>query len=91
MQLDLKYSKHALERASGPVVGAGLPILAIGYGIYWLVERRRKRDLASESDSIYPPSRSLAPIISPTLRAFAAIVKAGLVPPLLGMKEPSTT
>jgi hypothetical protein len=25
----------------GPIAGAGLPILAVGYGIYWLVRRRR--------------------------------------------------
>jgi hypothetical protein len=26
----------------GPIAGAGLPVLAIGYGVYWLVKRRRK-------------------------------------------------
>ena len=26
------------------IVGAGLPVLAIGYGVYWLVKRRRKTD-----------------------------------------------
>lgn len=33
--------------APGPIVGAGLPLLAIGgvgYGVYWLVKRRRKVD-----------------------------------------------
>jgi hypothetical protein len=30
--------------APGPIAGAGLPILAIGYGVYWLVKRRRKVD-----------------------------------------------
>jgi hypothetical protein len=30
--------------APGPIAGAGLPVLAIGYGVYWLVKRRRKRD-----------------------------------------------
>ena len=27
--------------APGPLVGAGLPVLLIGGGIYWLVRRRR--------------------------------------------------
>jgi hypothetical protein len=26
----------------GPLAGAGLPILAVGFGVYWLVRRRRK-------------------------------------------------
>ena len=30
--------------APGPIAGAGLPVLAIGYGVYWLVKRRRKID-----------------------------------------------
>ena len=30
--------------APGPVLGAGLPVLAVGYGVYWLVKRRRKAD-----------------------------------------------
>jgi hypothetical protein len=29
--------------APGPIAGAaGLPVLAVGYGVYWLVRRRRK-------------------------------------------------
>lgn len=28
--------------APGPIVGAGLPILLIGGGIYWLVRRRNR-------------------------------------------------
>ena len=30
--------------APGPVLGAGLPFLAVGYGVYWLMKRRRKVD-----------------------------------------------
>jgi hypothetical protein len=30
--------------APGPLVGAGLPVLAVGYGVYWLIRRRRKSD-----------------------------------------------
>ena len=28
--------------APGPIVGAGLPLLLIGGGIYWIVRRRKK-------------------------------------------------
>ncbi|WP_152535918.1 hypothetical protein [Bradyrhizobium sp. Ai1a-2] len=37
------YSGH-VSGAPGPIAGAGLPILAIGYGVYWLMKRRRKHD-----------------------------------------------
>jgi hypothetical protein len=30
------------QGAPGPIAGAGLPILAIGYGVYKLMKRRRK-------------------------------------------------
>lgn len=35
---------HNIRGAPGPIAGAGLPVLAIGYGVYWLVKRRRKLD-----------------------------------------------
>jgi hypothetical protein len=33
-------ARHRL--APGPIAGAGLPVLAVGFGVYWLVRRRRK-------------------------------------------------
>ena len=33
---------HGYSGVPGPIAGAGLPVLAIGYGVYWLVKRRRK-------------------------------------------------
>ena len=33
---------HHFHGAPGPIAGAGLPVLAVGYGVYWLVRRRRK-------------------------------------------------
>jgi hypothetical protein len=34
-----------MQGAPGPIAGAGLPVLAVGYGAYWLVKRfRRKTD-----------------------------------------------
>lgn len=34
---------HKVSAAPGPIAGAGLPVLAIGYGVYWLVKRRRRK------------------------------------------------
>lgn len=34
---------HSVHRgAPGPIAGAGLPALAVGYGVYWLGRRRRE-------------------------------------------------
>lgn len=38
------YKDGGVHGAPGPVAGAGLPILAIGYGIYWCFKRRRRPD-----------------------------------------------
>jgi hypothetical protein len=37
-------NKEETRGAPGPIAGAGLPILAVGYGVYWLIRRRRKHD-----------------------------------------------
>jgi hypothetical protein len=33
---------HHFHAAPGPIAGASLPVLVVGYGVYWLVRRRRK-------------------------------------------------
>jgi hypothetical protein len=35
-------SPVAHRPAPGPIAGAGLPVLAVGFGVYWLIRRRRK-------------------------------------------------
>jgi hypothetical protein len=38
---------HKTSGVPGPLVGAGLPFIVVGYGAYWLVRRyRRKSDAA---------------------------------------------
>jgi hypothetical protein len=32
-----------IHPAPGPIAGASLPFLAVGYGVYWLVRRRRRK------------------------------------------------
>ena len=36
-----KPPSSGVKGAPGPLVGAGLPVLLIGGGIYWIVRRRR--------------------------------------------------
>ena len=36
------WQNGGVHGAPGPIAGAGLPVLAIGYGVYWLVRRRCK-------------------------------------------------
>jgi hypothetical protein len=36
-------SSGNVHGAPGPIAGAGLPFLAVGYGVYWLLKRKRGR------------------------------------------------
>jgi len=38
------WKSGGVHGAPGPIVGAGLPLIAVAYGVYWLVKRRRKAD-----------------------------------------------
>jgi hypothetical protein len=35
------WKDGGVHGAPGPIAGAGLPVLAVGYGVYWLARRRR--------------------------------------------------
>jgi hypothetical protein len=36
------WADAGYHAAPGPIAGASLPVLAVGYGVYWLIRRRRK-------------------------------------------------
>jgi hypothetical protein len=38
------WKDGGVHSVPGPVAGAGLPVLAVGYGIYWAVRRRRRKN-----------------------------------------------
>jgi hypothetical protein len=43
--IDSAVAAEISAGAPGPIAGVGLPVLAVGYGAYWLVKRyRRKTD-----------------------------------------------
>jgi hypothetical protein len=37
-----KWKDGGTHAVPGPLAGAGLPFIAVGYGVYWLLRRRRK-------------------------------------------------
>ena len=40
---DKGRGNSGVRGAPGPIAGAGLPFLGIGYGVYWLIRRRRRK------------------------------------------------
>jgi hypothetical protein len=38
------WTTGGVHGAPGPIVGAGFPLFAVGYGVYWLLRRHRKAD-----------------------------------------------
>lgn len=40
-----------IHGAPGPLAGAGLPVVAVGYGVYWLVRRRREGNASKRNQS----------------------------------------
>ena len=40
---DGSHGSQGIHGAPGPLAGVGLPVLAVGYGVYWLVRRRRRK------------------------------------------------
>ena len=36
------YKNGGAHAAPGPIAGAGLPFIAVGYGVYWLIKRKRR-------------------------------------------------
>ncbi len=36
------WHNGGVHGAPAPIAGASLPVLAVGYGVYWLIRRRRK-------------------------------------------------
>jgi hypothetical protein len=40
---DNDHGRGDMRGAPGPIAGAGLPVLAVGYGVYWLIRRRKSQ------------------------------------------------
>jgi hypothetical protein len=45
----------ACRGAPGPIAGAGLPILAVGYGAYWLFRRDHRKPDQTHHDGVREP------------------------------------
>ena len=43
------WKDSGVHGAPGPIAGAGLPVLGIGFGAYWLVRRYRRKSSTPSS------------------------------------------
>jgi hypothetical protein len=71
------YSGYGLHAAPGPLAGAGLPLLAVGFGVYWMIKRRRKADWHPEAERTEQAASPGGRFIFKSCVAYDASVSSG--------------